>query len=258
MSGRPAISCEGAPRDLGLDQGAHCAPAVRERVRRVGGHGDWLGRWRPFDGRARRRDAASARDVRRHFPHLDERLIGLAQGADVPLAALHHLLARDPEEAEAAVRVGVRGDGPGLVVAGLSGEGCVRCCRPDAGFASLEWTLPWLPGALCGVNEGGLAGAVVRRAAEPAGGRFAAPAFLLLQNCLQQHDTVASALEWCERRPAGGHAELVFADATGDLGAIEVHDDTRKRRDEIPPLTAPSGTIVTLDPVARTLNDHQL
>jgi len=221
------ISCQGAPRDLGLDQGTACAEAIRDRVRCVGGRGDWLGRWRPFDG-GLARDRLTRRDLKRHFPHLEEWLIGLARGADVPEIALASLLARElgTECEGGALRAGF--DAGGRIVAHPPSPGVLRRVAPDHGFASVEWTLPWLPGALAGVNRTGLAGAVVSRAAEDAAA-CAAPAFLLLQNCLAQFETVDAAAEWCERRPAGGQAELLFADARGGRAAVSVAGEKRGR-----------------------------
>jgi len=231
VSGLPVIACEGAPRDLGLDQGTACAEAIRARVARAGVRRDGLGRWRPVEPRA----LATARDVRRHFPHLDERVIGLARGARLPERALHHLLARElgPEGEGASLRAGF--DAAGRIVVQGCEAGILRRVVPDTGFGSVEWTRPWLPGALAGVNGAGLAGAVAQAGGEAQEG-CAAPAFLLLQNCLQQFETVENALEWCERRPAGGNARLFFADSTGGR-AVVVLEGSKRFRAEV----APSG-----------------
>jgi len=249
VSGPAVISCEGAPRDLGLDQGRACAAAIRDRVARAGGRGDWLGRWRPFERGALARARATARDVRRHFPHLDERVIGLARGARVPELALHHLLACElaGEEQSADLRAGF--DAEGRLVIATSDPGILRHAEPDAGFASAEWTLPWLPGALAGVNRAGLAGAVVSSSGHPAGG-CAAPAFLLLQNCLQQFETVENAGEWCERRPAGGTAELWLADAAGARAVVSVAGAKHTR---VEPAATPPDAGWILDPKRHAL-----
>jgi len=243
VSALAVIACEGAPRDLGLDQGRACAAAIRARVARAGGRGDWLGRWRPFAPGALAQARASARDVRRHFPHLDERTIGLARGAGVPELALHHLLAHElrGEGEGAAVRAGF--DGEGRIVFAPADAGILRRLEPDAGFGSVEWTLPWLPGALAGVNRAGLAG-VVTSFALADGAPCAAPAFLLLQNCLAQFETVANAVEWCERRPAGGRAMLLFADATGGRAAIVIEGGKRFRSEPPDPSEAEGPGLV--------------
>jgi hypothetical protein len=251
VSGIPEIVCQGAPRDLGLDQGAACAAAIRDRVARAGGRGDWLGRWRPFARGGLARARATGRDVRRHFPHLDERVIGLARGARVPELALHYLLARElaGEGTGAGLRVDLDPEGR-VGVAGAE-DGILRRAAPDAGFASLEWTLPWLPGALAGVNRAGLAGAAGAFTGAD-GAACAAPAFLLLQNCLAQFETVENAVEWCERRPGGGRATLAFADATG-ARAVVVIDGDKRFRGELPAPPDPHARRLVLDPAARTL-----
>ena len=240
MSEPTVIHGEGAPRDLGLDQGTACGDAIRERIQRAGGRGDWLGRWRPFAPRGLERAEATARDVRRHFPHLDERVIGLAAGAKVPEVALHHLLARElAGEGEGASLVAGFDDEGHLVVQTTDG-GILRRVQPDAGFVSAEWTLPWLPGALAGVNRAGLAGAVVSATADE-GGSCRAPAFLLLQNCLAQFETAENAAEWCDRRPAGGRAQILFGDANGDRAVVTIDGDKRFRSE-------PSGTVEASGP----------
>lgn len=248
------VSGEGAPRDLGLDQGTACAAEIRDRVARIGAAGDWLGRWRPFDAKRLPPARATARDVRRHFPHLDERVIGIARGARVPELALHALLSRElgPEGSGARLQMGL--DDAGRLVVVSPEPGLVRRAEPDAYFASLEWTLPWLPGAHAGVNSGGLAGAVRASGDDPTDG-CAAPAFLLLQNCLHQFDSVVGAVEWCESRPAGGKAEILLCDAEGERAALVVEGEKRVRVEPAsgePP--ADGGALrIVLDPKARQL-----
>jgi hypothetical protein len=257
MTAPPLVSCEGAPRDLGLDQGTACAAAIRDRASRAGAPGDWLGRWRPYEGpRGQRRAALVARDLRRHFPHLDERVIGLSRGADVSERALHYLLAREltPDGEGARLRVMLESDGRLGLVSSAS-PGILRRATPDAYFPSLEWTLPWLPGAYAGVNGGGLAGAVRSPGqTEPSG--CAAPAFLLLQNCLHQFDSVAAAAEWCESRPSGGHAEILLCDARGGCAGLVIDGEKRMRvepRSGDAPASEPDALRIRLDARARTL-----
>src|SRR5512134_3669726 len=86
------VSCAGAPRDLGLDQGRACRDAVRADARALGWDedGGWLGALRGRPGP--RPPRALSRDLARHFPHLDERISGLAAGAGLPREALLVLL----------------------------------------------------------------------------------------------------------------------------------------------------------------------
>jgi hypothetical protein len=95
----------------------------------------------------------------------------------------------------------------------------LRRSHPDSGYASFEATLPALPGALAGVNEAGLA-AAVRALPLQDPSPCAAPAFLLVQHCLQHFDTVEKAVDWCLRRPGGGRASLLFADEKVQQGVL--------------------------------------
>jgi hypothetical protein len=259
------VECEGAPRDLGLDQGRACRDALRADARAAGA----AARGRGFGDsafarlRAALRDPASAgplaRDLSRHFPHLDERSAGLAAASGLARAALLDLLARELEDAPAP-RVGIRAGERGPIVAlelaaPLPPTGLVaRSARPDGGFANVGVTRPGLAASLAAVNERGLAGAVAWIAAPAPDERCRAPGALLVEGCIERLDAVEKALEWCERRPGGGRALLVFADAGGACGAIEV--DGEKRRRVAPPRAAQgpgAGARVSLDPAARAL-----
>jgi hypothetical protein len=227
------IECEGAPRDLGLDQGRACRAALRRQAERLGlaqrSPLAWLqSRLAPEERSARVGRVSLWRELLRHFPHLAERTLGIARGARVPLDVLLEALRRE-----------TIGRAPGWIGefeivwesgqarAGPREERILRESRPEVGHRCLVLTRPWLAGALAGVNEPGLAGAWVpgsRSAALLPGPldhpREAAPPHLLEQ-CLQRFESVAESLSWCERRPGGGQAVLLFADAAGGLGAIE-------------------------------------
>lgn len=219
----PEVECAGAPRDLGLAQGRSCAAAVRRGAPRVG----WLARLRPPAERAR-----LDRELWRHHPQLAERLRGLALGAGVPTASLLAALAADTEDAPvlALERAGDRDGGPPpggpLLARLLPGAASVesparwilRHTRSDPGFASLELARPWLPAAVAGVNEAGLAVAASGFRADPERrDDRASPArgSLLLQGALQRFSTARGAAEWLLRRPGGGHGSVVVTDALG-------------------------------------------
>lgn len=229
MSLPPLRVCRGAPRDLGYDQGAELRGAVR---------GHLAGRdaaAASAPGSGLRPDASAAqvaRDAGRFFPHMAERLAGLARGAGVPPGALVALMARR-EEADSPVLLAAapeRTQGGALVIVAPARGGslCLRRSEPDNDYASLELALPWRVPALAGVNEHGLAVAGAWEAGAPPSSRCAAPASLLVQDCLQRFDAVDKAVEWCVRRPAGGRFALVLADATGDLARVGVLGDERR------------------------------
>jgi hypothetical protein len=221
------VCCAGAPRDLGLDEGE----AARIRIR-AGLLERPFGALRELlpGSRARR----ALRDLERFFPHHAERLQGLSLGARVPEAALvpglAALLAGDAGLAAAVSRE--RAPRGALVARSLVGPPAgvvLRESRPDNDYRSLELAPAGSPAAWIGVNEHGLAASAT---ALPADGALlegcAAPAQLLVQDVLQRFDAVDKAVEWALRRPAGGHASLLLADAAGGLAAVEI--EGRRRR----------------------------
>jgi hypothetical protein len=238
------IECEGSPRDLGRDQGRACGRALRECFARL-----------PAGGRLRLRLGGTAaglrRELARHFPRQAETLAGLAVAARVPAAWLAACLdaegAADPGEPAVAVGREITGSAA-LVGRALDGAWIVRRCRPEGGFRSVEATRPWLAHALVGVNEAGLAAAVVdgdplactsrRAGALPDGpslafgslrGRFAAlPSAPLVQDCLQRFATLEACLEWCMGRPGERPATLLFADADGEIAGVEIGPGGRR------------------------------
>lgn len=255
------IRCAGAPRDLGLDQGA----VLRSRVRRAA-RGHWARR--VFEW-ARGQHKSLRRDLLRHFPHQAERMMGLARGAGVGSARLAALLAQTPPGANAVAREGGReASGSAAAQAGYHrgaggsadaeraeaergarldcslplhcGRGLddlvLRHSAPDNDRASVEIALAWQAPALVGVNADGLAVCALPGGADEvdslggtdgAGaareGGCAAPALLLAQDCLRLFDRTPNALEWIRSRPAGGCCTLLLADATGRIaGAVVV------------------------------------
>ncbi len=236
MSDPAEFVCRGAPRDLGLDQAGVDPKAIRREARAARrGRGD------------SDRDERIARDVRRFFPHLSERIEGLARGSRARPRDLARILGRElaledgrARRASAGLAVGVAGERTGA--GPLLGRSLdlprertprVRLRRsiPENDYRSLEVVVPWLVAPIAGVNEHGLAVTVTsvppnRRAIA----ECLAPATLLAQDCLQRFDRVDKAMEWCERRPAGGSASLLLADAEGALAAVTVDGRSRRAR----------------------------
>ena len=224
-------ACEGAPRDLGFDQGRALRDAIRADLCAIGEAPDRPGLLRRLTGAPP--EAALLRDLARHFPHLDERLAGLADGVGCARAAAAALTVRElaGEVLGALARLDPASQALELAwPARLGPTGLVvRAARPDGGYANLTITRPGLVFALAGVNEHGLAGVVqIERPAGPHE-RCRAPAALLLDQCLERLDGVEKALEWCERRPGGGVARIVLADASGARAAIAIEGETRSR-----------------------------
>lgn len=226
MSALALVRCAGAPRDLGLDQGAVARAAIREALgpHRAGGAAQRV--WR---------------DLGRFFPHHAERMQGISLGARVPEVALAAELA-----ALLAGDVGLAAAAGGLVARsiGFAPSALVlRASAPDNDYRSLELAPAASPAAWIGVNEHGLAAtATALPAAQSSLAGCAAPAQLLVQDVLQRFDSVDKALDWALRRPAGGHASLLLADATGRVGAVEIDGQTRRS------LGAGEGALVGLGP----------
>jgi hypothetical protein len=219
-----AVECEGAPRDLGFDQGAACAGVLRAT----------RAAQRLLERTTRGSDAALARDLRRHFPRQAEILAGISAAAGVPRAWLERMLARELAAAESApagswaVAAGAAlTAGAGLVARSLAGARIVRRRRPEGGFRSVEVTRPWLGTALAGVNERGLAAAALE-APGGAVGECAAPAALLIQDCLERFESLDAVLDWCTGRPGGGAATLLLADAAGEVAGVEIAGAARR------------------------------
>ena len=222
------VRCEGAPRDLGLDQGEALTAALRILCDA------------PKGAVAPR---ALERDLRRHFPQLAERLEGVALGARVPTHLLLRTLARElvslgyggPPVTRAAALWGFAATrtGGGAILAWAAREvdmpWQLRRSRPENGLASLEIVAPWLPGGVAGINAAGLAVACATLETPVASEPCAAPAFLLVQECLQRFESVEGAEEWCLHRPAGGRAVILIGDAEGRLVGVEVAGAERER-----------------------------
>jgi hypothetical protein len=232
MSPDPALVCSGAPRDLGLDQGLHFREVIRAEVeRRL--PGGWGGRLLASLLRRDPEVARAERDIARFFPHLAERAEGLAGGARVSKRELAALLAGECREGWGTL-VGVKseGAGPGVLIALATEREAplfARRSQPENGYRSLEIAIPWRVPALAGVNQHGLAVAasgLLPTSASLAG--CAAPAALLVQDCLQSFDGVDKAVEWCERRPAGGNASILLADSEGTLARVDLEGESRR------------------------------
>jgi hypothetical protein len=230
MSHGSALVCSGAPRDLGLDQGLHFRELIRAEVaRRV----PTRGRPRVWGGRRDPEVDRALRDTRRFFPHMAERAEGIASGARISSADVAALLSSE-SAAAAPTLIGVTREASGgatwiALSSGREAPLFLRQSRPENGYRSLEVGIPWRVAALAGVNEHGLAvaaTALASPAVSPVG--CAAPAVLLVQDCLQRFDSVEKAVDWCERRPARGDASILLADAGGELARVDLEGDRRQ------------------------------
>lgn len=209
------LTCAGVPRDLGVDQGSAFAHEVRVQA-----------------GAARLLEALSRpapelarldRDLWRHHPQLAERVTGLALAAGASRrGVLRGLSEAGGVPSEAVALVAAAGAAPPRIWCRFSGAAPrVRIDRPDAGIPALVAAPAWLPAAVCGVNQAGLAVAVSAPEAPPGGAeRFGVPALVLVGDCLQRFSDVGGVLRWCAGRPAAGVATILTADAGGDVAGL--------------------------------------
>ena len=223
------VECEGAPRDLGLDQGRSCRAFLSTAYgseppwRRVR---FWLG---AGSGEARRR----GRDLQRFFPAQAEAIEAMARAARVPHCWLIELLA-DPRRAApvaeffalAAGRA-VTDEG-GLLARNLPADAITRRSRPDHGFSSVELTQPWRTAPLAGVNEAGIAIVCTSEGGGLDRSGCAAPSSLLAQDCLRRFDQLDGAVDWLLTRPGGGTSTLLLADSAGEIIGVKVNGDDRQ------------------------------
>ena len=208
------IECEGAPRDMGWDQGRACRDALRRAVGLLPGL--------PLLLRdARTRDVLQ--EIRRHFPQQYEQLLGMARGAQVAPARLatHSLGALCAPSQAVAYQTA---DGVHLAVSAPP-DAIMRHARPEGRFATQELTRPMLTTSLLSLNERGLAVAMV---GAPAPGARGASAALLLRDCVERFESVAAATEWCLTRPCAPGGRVLLADAAGDLAAVEIGPQGRQ------------------------------
>jgi len=247
MEARPVIECAGHPREMGQAQGGACAAAVKGVLRTQG-----LPAKRAQRMSLRAYTSGSvlgggvAREIVRHFTHLSERIDGLARGAGVPVDSVSALHARTVQssifgpsgvEPIALITGGSEDEPVGRFACSLpeptdeSSAWCLRRSRPAVGFESVEVTLPWLVTSFAGVNAAGLAAAYLPRRDAPAAAQRrapAAPAILLVQECLQRFEQIEASIDWCLDRPAAGSGIVVLADARGEMAAVHVEQGDRR------------------------------
>lgn len=218
------LECEGAPRDLGLDQGRHYRELLGGSYRQ---RSAWQ-RARLRLGRVPEPLRLLQRDLRRFFPQQAEALEALATGARLPVAWLLERLAADSSPEAAVDCLGLAAasalSSSGAVLArALPRDAVARRSKPEGGFESIEMTQPWRTAPLAGVNEAGLAAAAIAEPARPSGpADCAVPAALLVSDCLARFDGLDGAIDWLLARPGGGQATILLADATGEIAGVRI------------------------------------
>jgi hypothetical protein len=223
------IECEGAPRDLGFDQGTHCRSVLKAAYRN---RSPWQ--------RARFRLSAESDtcrrawlEIRRFYPQQAEMIEAMAGASRVPVSWLVEILARNPTPAPPADALVLAAasaitDRGGLLARALPDDAIVRRSLPESGFRSVELTQPWRIAPLAGVNEAGLAVACMSNSGEIEGSRHTVPAALLAHDCLRRFDSLDGAIDWLLVRPGGGKSVLVLADLNGEIAGVSADGDERR------------------------------
>lgn len=223
------LMCEGAPRDLGLDQGRWCRATLAASYAANPG---WdRARWRL--GRHSEASRLVARDLRRYFPQQSEAIEGMSRGASVPGAWLIDKMARETRLVTAKGSLAFAAapeltDGEAILSRTFPDDTIARRCRPDGGFASIELIRPWSTSPLAGINEAGLAVATVAQPAGPDSAACAAPVTLLAHDCLARFESIDAAVDWCVARPGAGAATILLADGSGEIAGVHAHGAQRR------------------------------
>jgi hypothetical protein len=203
----------------------------------------WWLTFRAFRRLAERKaERILATPLARQYPNCRARLHAIAHGARVRPGVIYLLNAI--EALLSAVRDKVVVPPPGacstVVVRGdrsLTGEPIIaknfdylplvqpfyflRESRPRSGFRSIEFTVAPLVGTIDGINEKGLCVcnnyAFTVDTAPPT-----ATISMLIAEALECCSTVSEAAEFLAAQPRWGSGLLMLADATGDIGSLEV------------------------------------
>lgn len=242
MSG--PVECQGAPRDLGRDQGR----AARDALRALAGEQGFVGRWRDHLQLGDPGTGRWLRDLRRYFPHQHEWLEGAARASGLPTRALARVAVAALDAERDALLVGIEGDEGAALWRSAARDSGLRRVHPEGRFRSIELASPALAAPWIGVNESGLAVAVTggRRSA-----RCTAHAALLARDCLERFESVESSLAWCLGRPASPGANILLADDSGELAGVELLPAGREvRRAESGVLVLGSGAADLLKSIA--------
>jgi hypothetical protein len=252
-----AIECRGDHREMGLAQGearrASLENLPKALVELAGLSADSVlggavGRISPGIGSliGRVGNRVIGRDLERHYPSQLSRLRGIAEGAGLPIRALYVGPAVELALNRSIYTVPPKGACTAMAVSGdraANGEPMIaknfdypaagidtylaRISRPSASnvAASIDITAAPLPGCHEGVNEHGLA--VAYNYGSFRGTPKARVSITsLVQELLEQCDSVESAIAHLERRPRAGGALLMLADASGALASVELAPDT--------------------------------
>lgn len=242
------VLCDGAPRDMGLAQGASAQSKIRGALLALADLEAFRlrqPRWLPYGiyrWLAERKAAQFlSGPLARDYPGIRDRLIGIAEGSGVPLQGIMLLNALEPVLSSVGGCTACPGACSAVAVRGrrsTTGEPIVaknfdylplvqpfyvlRDCRPTGKLRSLEFTIAPLAGTVDGLNEAGLCitynyGFTTDEPTEPM-----APISMVITEALQRCHNVAEAAEFIIGSRRRGSGLLMLADADGDIASLEL------------------------------------
>lgn len=250
-----SVLCRGRHDQMGREQGHRLRDVIcdaRQALERLESFRLERPWWLPFAAFRRLAERKAERTLTaplaRQFPNCSARLTAIAEGSGVRPGVIYLLNAI--ESLLSAVRDHVVYPPPGACSAvavrgerSITGEPIIaknfdylplvqpfyflRESQPESGHRSLEFTVAPLVGTIDGINEKGLCicnnYAYATDSAAPT-----ATISMLIAEALERCATVAEAAEFIAAQPRWGSGLLMLADASGDMGSLEV-SSTRSR-----------------------------
>ena len=251
------LDVEGDDHQRGAQQGQALRPLLTPMFETLGAL-PLLPGWLPRAARtamARGAVATAGRYyLRRHRSLLAERvggrqlaqLEGLAEGSSASLAAIYGVNAFELESGHLSFRMGCTSL---ALTSRHSADGApkllynhdfppafepflrLRRSRPSRGHQSLSVGYPTLVGAICGVNEHGLALSYNQGyATDLERSRPALFPSMIVQDCLDRCDSVPQALALIADTPVASGAIITLLDPSGDRAAVELSARARRER----------------------------
>lgn len=240
--------CEGSALEMGLAQGAAVRSKIhgaREALADLEAFRLQQPRWLPYSvyrwiAEQKASHFLSA-PLARDFPAVKERLIGIAQGADISLKGVLLMNGLEPLMSSvggctacpgACSAVAIRGhrsrNGEPIVARNfdylplVQPFYLVRKSKPNNGLRAVEFTTAPLAGAVDGMNEAGLCITYNYGFTTDQPKATAAPISMAISLALQHCSSVSQAADVISSMPRWGGALLMLADAEGDIASLEL------------------------------------
>lgn len=239
------IECAGSAYEMGLAQGKWLRPRVRESLKALIQNA-YVPPWLRYAGPPTIKALLGLKglwvrnrnfnNIWRHSADQFERLRGIADGSAQSLSVLLGLMSVETMSATfhyvmgcTSLGIGKAKSKTGSPLIGynhdfpdfLKDHLIVRRSRPRNGYASVQLTYSSIPGAICGVNEAGLA-VSLNHAFSMEAQNDGVPPSLLVQQALDHCETTRHALNLFEKTRFANGSMATFADASGEMAALEL------------------------------------